>query len=294
MVYSIIGATGQVGGATARALLGAHYGVRAVVRNPAVAQAWTSRGAEVAIADLVDADALTRAFAGVDGAFVMTPPHLDVSDPFAPNREAIAALRTAILAAGVTHVVYLSSIGAQHDHGLGAIGKLHDLERAFADLPIASVAIRAGWFMENYKGLIAPARESGQIPSMLDPLDLAVPMIATEDIGKAAAELLLRGPKGRSVVELASRRPYSSNDVAHALASIVGRSVEAVTVPRERRLDVYRSWGLSNGGAASMSEMIDGFNSGWIAFEGGGIERMYGETSLEENLAVLARTLVVP
>ena len=287
MKYSVIGATGQVGGATARALLDQHHQVRAVVRSEAAARAWTTRGAEAAIADLTDAEALRKAFAGVDAAFVMTPPYLDAPDPQGANREAIAALRAAILAAGVPYVVYLSSIGAQHDHGLGAIATKYELEQAFLQMPIPSVAIRAGWFMENYTGQVVPARETGTLPSMLDPLDLAVPMIATGDIGKVAANLLARGPQGSNVVELAAHA-YSSNDVARAMSAIVGRSVEAVVIPREQRREVYRAWGLSPRGADTMSDMIDGFNSGWIRFEGGRVERVYGTTSLQDALGELA------
>jgi NAD(P)H dehydrogenase (quinone) len=276
-----------VGGATARALLEANHEVRAVVRSQAAEQAWTARGAEVAIADLTDADALRKAFTGVDAAFIMTPPYLDVPDPLGATREAIEALRAAILGAGVPYVVYLSSIGAQHDHGLGAIATKYELEAAFLQMPVPSVAIRAGWFMENYKGQIAAARETGVLPSMLDPLDLAVPMIATGDIGTVAARLLARGPHGPSVVELAERA-YSSNDVARVMSAITGRSVEAVAIPQEQRSDAYRSWGLSQSGAELMADMIDGFNSGWIAFEGGSAERAIGTTSLQDTLDVLA------
>jgi NAD(P)H dehydrogenase (quinone) len=247
MKYSVIGATGQAGGATARALLKAHHEVRAVVRSQAAAQAWIARGAEAALADLTDADALCAAFTGVDAAFVMTPPYLDVPDPAGANREAIGALRAAILAAGVPYVVYLSSIGAQHDYGLGAIASKHELEAAFLRMPIPSVAIRAGWFMENYKGRIASARVTGTLPSMLDSLDLAVPMIA-------------------------------------------GRSVEAVVIPREQRAEVYRSWGLSPRGAGLMSDMIDGFNSAWISFEGANAEPAYGTTSLRRRRTCLPTT----
>ena len=287
MKYSVIGATGQVGGATARALLAQHHQVRAVVRSQAAGEAWTARGAEAAIADLTDAEALCSAFAGVDAAFVMTPPYLDVPHPDGANREAIAALRAAILAAGLPYVVYLSSIGAQHDHGLGAIATKYDLEQAFLQMSIASAAIRAGWFMDNYKGQIVAARDTGTLASMLDPLDLAVPMIAAEDIGKVAAGLLARGPHGPNVVELAEHS-YSSNDVARAMSAIVGRSVDPVVVPREQRRSVYRSWGLSEDGAGLMSDMIDGFNSGWIRFEGARVERVYGTTSLQDALSELA------
>lgn len=258
-----------------------------MVRSQVAAQAWIARGAEAAIADLRDADALRSAFTGVDAAFVMTPPYMDAPDPAGANREAIGALRTALLAAGVPYVVYLSSIGAQHDHGLGAIATKHELEVAFLQMPVPSVAIRAGWFMENYKGQMAAARETGKLASMLDPIDLAVPMIATEDIGTVAARLLTRGPLGPSVVELAEHA-YSSNDVARVMSATAGRSVEAVVIPRAQRPEVYRSWGLSQSGADLMSDMIDGFNSAWISFEGGSAERAYGTTSLQDALGTLA------
>ena len=82
-----------------------------MVRSRGAVQAWTARGAETAIADLTDADALCNAFDAVDAVFVMTPPYFDVPDPYSANREAIGSLRAAILAEGVPYVVYLSSIG---------------------------------------------------------------------------------------------------------------------------------------------------------------------------------------
>jgi hypothetical protein len=59
-------------------------------------------------------------------------------------------------------------------------------------------------------------------------------------------------------------------------------------IPREQRPEVYRSWGFSQDGADQMSDMIDGFNSAWISFESGSVEREYGTTSLQDVLGVLA------
>jgi NAD(P)H dehydrogenase (quinone) len=157
--------------------------VRAVVRNPAKASAWTAQGTEIAVAELTASAALQAAFTGVAGVFVATPPLLNVADPLGENRRMLAALTTSLQAAGVPKVVYLSSVGAQHDHGLGAIGKLHELEQAFGQLPIPTAAIRAAWFMENVQGMIGPARHSGLVPSLLSPPDRAIPMVATTDIG---------------------------------------------------------------------------------------------------------------
>jgi len=287
MNYAVLGATGQVGGATARALLAHGERVVAVVRNATAVAAWTAQGADVAIADLADPEGLMRAFADVDGVFVMTPPDLDSADPFAMGRAAIAVLVKALAAARVRRLVYLSSIGAQHSRGLGAIGKLHDLEQAFDALTIPSVAIRAGWFFENYRGQIAWAARTGELPAMLHPLDLAVPMVATADIGETAAQLLCGDTAGKRIVELAYPEPYSSNDVAHAIGEIVGREINAVPIARSERIGVYESWGLSSAGAAAMSDMIDGFNSGWISFEGGAAERRDARTPLKDAIETL-------
>jgi NAD(P)H dehydrogenase (quinone) len=286
--YAVLGVTGNTGGATARALLRDGKDVRAIVRHESAGRAWSELGADVAIADLCEPAALSAAFRGVDGVFLVTPPVPDVADPFAENRIFIASLRSAILAAHVPLVVYVSSIGAQHSSGLGAIGKLHDLELGLNSLPTPSIALRCGWFMDNHRSQIDVARKTGILMSMLDPLDLQVPMIASVDIGEAAAKLLQSGPSTTRVVELSFERPYSSADVATAMSAIVGRSVEPRIVPHAGRIEVYRSWGFSAVAASQMSEMIDGLNSGWIAFEGGGVERMFGKTSLQEALATFA------
>jgi NAD(P)H dehydrogenase (quinone) len=288
MKFSVLGVTGQVGGATARALLDRGHAVRAVTRTAVAAACWQALGADVALADLGDRQALASAFADVNGVFVMTPPYTEAPDLFAAHNIAIENLCAAVTAVDVPHLVLLSSIGAQHSSGLGAIKKNRDLEQALNALSVPTVALRAGWFMENYRGQIRAARESGILPSMLDPLDLTVPMVATEDVGQIAADVLQREPNGKYVVEVAHLRAYSTNDVARSMTAILGRPVTAVIIPRDERVGVYRSWGLSDGSAHAMSAMIDGFNSGWIAFEGGAVERAYTLTPLETSLQRLA------
>ena len=81
------------------------------------------------------------------------------------------------------------------------------IEKAIGGLPNPVTFLRPAWFMENSSWDLAPAREQGVIPSFLQPLDKPVPMVATADIGRVAAELLQeRGKviawwnsKGRSV-----------------------------------------------------------------------------------------------
>ena len=74
-MYAVTGITGQVGGVTGRALLNAGLSVRAVVRDAAKGAAWKKSGCEVALADMNDAPALTAAFTGTSGVFVLNGRH---------------------------------------------------------------------------------------------------------------------------------------------------------------------------------------------------------------------------
>src|SRR5689334_13076556 len=81
-MYAITGISGKVGSVVARTLLQAGRQVRAVVRDPAKGQAWAGEGCDVAMADMNDEAALTRAFTGAEAVFVLLPPNFDPSPGF--------------------------------------------------------------------------------------------------------------------------------------------------------------------------------------------------------------------
>lgn len=286
-LFAMTGITGHVGAAAAQRLLAAGARVRAVVRSNAGATAWRSKGAEAMVALLDDAQALTRAFDGADGVYVMTPTWFESPDMFAENVRAVEALGRALRATRPGRIVLLSSIGAQHAAGSGAILKLHRMEQAFTDLA-GLVSLRAGWFMENYAGLIPHVRATGMLPSMLAPLDRAHPMVATQDIGRLVADLLLDTARGRGIVELEGPRRYSPNDVAEAFATVLRRPVQAQILPPSEWLGAYAQWGLTPRSAEAMREMLAGFNSGHIAFERAQADTVHGPTRIEQVLASLA------
>ncbi len=284
--FAFTGITGKVGRHAASLLLASGNSVRAVVRNEESAQTWKALGAEAALAQIDDANALTTAFADTDGVYVMTPTWFEADDMFAENRRAVAALSQALRAAKPAKVILLSSVGAQHAHGTGAILKLNHMEVAFADIP-GVTALRAAWFMENFAGLIDGVAATGRFASMLAPLDRPVPMVATKDIGVAVAELLQRGSAAPPIVELEGPRRYTPRDVADAFSSVLGRPVEAEILPLAGWSETYRSWGLSPNSVEAMSEMLSGFNDGHVVFERHETETDHGATSLETVLADL-------
>lgn len=284
-MYAITGITGQVGGATARALLAAGQSVRAVLRDAAKSAPWQRLGAEIAIADFNDTAALATAFSGVEGAYVMVPPDFDPQPGFPGARAAIAAQLRALREAAVPKVVGLSSIGGQHSSALGLITQAHLLEEALASLDAAVAVLRPGWFMENSAWDIGPAREAGVMPAFLAPLDRPFPMVATADIGRVAAQTLQQQWRGRRVIEIGGPKRYSQHEIAALLGRVLGHAVHAAPVPRDEWEARFREQGMRNPGPRI--EMLDGFNSGWIEFEPGRHEQVTGSTGYEAVLMEL-------
>src|SRR3982074_3845356 len=106
-MYAITGITGKVGGAAASALLSAGHKVRAVVRDEDKGTPWSDLGCEVAIADMEDGEALTRAFTDVTGVFVLPPPNFDPEPGFPEAKAIISAVRRALFA---THPAKVASL----------------------------------------------------------------------------------------------------------------------------------------------------------------------------------------
>jgi NAD(P)H dehydrogenase (quinone) len=112
-MYAITGITGKVGGAVARALLAGALPVRAVLRDAAKGRLWAEQGCEIALAEMEDAAALTAAFSGADGVFILPPSEFDPAPDFPEARAVITAIRSALDATHPKRVVCLSTIGAQ-------------------------------------------------------------------------------------------------------------------------------------------------------------------------------------
>jgi NAD(P)H dehydrogenase (quinone) len=287
-MYAIMGISGRVGGAIAENLLAQGEQIRAIVRNPEKAAGWRDRGAEIAFADVDDPNALASAFAGTDGVFLMVPSNFAPAPGFPETRKTLAAYHASLAKALPKKAVYLSSIGAEQTSGLGLITSSHLLEQTLGDLPIAHAFLRAGWFMENHAWDVTTAQSEGKIFSNLYPLDRKFSLVATADIGKAGADVLRQEWKGTRHIEVAGPEQYSPNDIARAMSSALGRTVEAVAVPRENWTEFFVGQGMPEGRTEPRAEMVDGFNSGWIHFGVAGTEHITGTTSLTSVIAKLA------
>jgi NAD(P)H dehydrogenase (quinone) len=63
--------------------------------------------------------------------------------------------------------------------------------------------------------------------------------------------------------------------------------VRMVAVPRDTWETLFRAEGAKN--PLPRMQMLDGFNAGWMDFEGGAVERRRGATTLDEAIRKLVR-----
>ena len=118
-MYTVIGATGNIGSVITRLLLEKGEKVRAVSRHAARLLPLVQKGAEACIADVTDAEALTRAFTGVRAVFLMIPPSMTSPDYRAEQVRISEAYTSAAKSSGLQYAVHLSSYGAQSASGCG-------------------------------------------------------------------------------------------------------------------------------------------------------------------------------
>ena len=267
-MYAIMGVTGNTGKVAAETLLAAGEAVRVIVRRADAGAAWAAKGAEVAVADLEDEAALRAAFEGARGIYLLSPPEMRTDDFVALAARRIGTALAAAKASGVAHVALLSSVGAQHLVGTGPVRALHVAEQLVRQSGIAATLLRAGYFQENWGGMLGAAVEHGVLPSFF-PADLPVNMVATADIGRAAARALVEPAAPGEVRSWAvtGPGPVTPAEIAQAVGELLGRPVALQVQPLEAIVPTFTSFGCSAHVATLFAELNAGVISGHLAWE---------------------------
>jgi len=176
----ITGATGNQGGAVARALQGSGFQLRGLTRTPDSerAAALARHGVDVVKGDLDDEATLRRALAGAWGVFAVQNT-LEAG----AEREQAQGQRLATLArgAGVEHYVYTSVGSAHKQTGIPHFDSKWSIEETVRGLRFPShVILRPVFFMEN---LLAPFSLQGSTLAWALGPGTKLQMIAVDDIG---------------------------------------------------------------------------------------------------------------
>ncbi|HYN67093.1 MAG TPA: SDR family oxidoreductase [Ornithinibacter sp.] len=209
----VLGATGNVGGATVRALRQRGIPVRVAVRNAQRAEP----GADVEHVelDVFRPETFGPAVQGIAGLFLLRPPPVSRVGP------TLNALTDAALAAGVEHVVFSSVAGADTN----AVVPHHRVETHLREHAPSWTILRPGFFAQN----LADAYRQDIVDD--DRIHLPagrglVAFIDTRDIGEVAAAAFADPSSHRGKgYTLTGPVALTFDDVAAMLTRTLGRPI---------------------------------------------------------------------
>jgi uncharacterized protein YbjT (DUF2867 family) len=265
-MFVVLGATGNTGSAVVETLLSKKQPVRVIVRSVDKGAGWKAKGADVAVASLDDVPALTKAFEGAKGVYLLVPPNYGAEAWLADQRARMDRAAEAVQKSGVDHVVLLSSVGGHLHGGTGPIRAASYGEYALGCHAKRLTILRPCYFMENWAPVIGAAKAQGVLPTFIAP-QAKIPMIATKDIGRIGAEQLMAGGHGKQIVEMAGPEEYSPDQAASALSQILGKAVTAQHAPLSAVVPTFKSFGFSDEAARLFEEMYSAFSKGAIGYE---------------------------
>jgi uncharacterized protein YbjT (DUF2867 family) len=277
--FVVTGATGRVGSTVADELLARGKRVTVIVRDHHSAGQWSDKGAVVAQGSLDDASFVAGALQGADGFFALLPENVAPDDFHGARRRMADTIAASVRDSRVPHVVLLSGIAAVLPDGNGPARELHYLERQLISAAAKATVLRACYFQDNVARAVPAAMHAGIYPNLFASADLAIPMIATRDVGRFAAEALLNPPNQTETVDLFGPS-YSIRQVATILGRALGREVTVVDIPAERQSDTMVEAGVPRVLADAIAEMFAAFNSGAIVPQGD--RRLVGTTTIDE------------
>lgn len=225
----VTGATGQQGGAVARALLAKGQQVRVMTRSPEKAASLAKAGAEVVKGDLTNQAILQMALRGVHGVFAMSTPFEEGME--AEVRQGIM-LADAAKQAGIAHYVYTSVGGAHRNTGIPHFETKWKVEQHIRQIGLPATILRPVWFMENFTTFSKPSVEG--ILMMPMRADKKLAMVALRDIGEFGAAAFMRPNDFLGQVINLAGDELTMQEVAAQLSKVTGRSIQFQALPLEQ------------------------------------------------------------
>ena len=255
----VTGATEKTGAVVTSELLRAGYPVRAMVRREDDRSArLKTQGAEIAVADMSDAERVANALKGVRRAYYC-PPY----DPY--MIQGAVAFAVAAKEARLEHIVGLTQWLATPAHASLMTRQSWLVDRLFSMIPgVSHTVINPGFFADSYLVLTGVAAHLGVFPWIYGNSRNAPP--SNEDIARVAVAALMDPARH----EGKSYRPtgpdlLGAEDMAKAIGRAVGRSVRVVPTPIWLFMKTARMGGLPIDLLSNVRYYIDDHKRG--AFE---------------------------
>ncbi|NLS16666.1 NmrA/HSCARG family protein [Rhizobium sp. P40RR-XXII] len=219
MTILVTGATGRVGRHVVDQLVKRSASVRVLTRDPSKAE--FPAGVEVAQGELLDIEALRKAFTGISTLFLL---NAVTGDEFT---QAIIALNIA-RESGVDRVVYLSVIHADRFVNVPHFAVKSGAERMIEQMDFSATILRPSYFIDNELMIKDVIFNHGVYPMPIGGKGVA--MVDASDIGEVAAIELIRrdqasGKLPIETINLVGPDTLTGSDVAAIWSDVLGRPV---------------------------------------------------------------------
>jgi uncharacterized protein YbjT (DUF2867 family) len=250
--------TGNIGGRALQQLLKDGADVSVIVRRPEKLSDSVRSRVKIHQGSLSDQALVKKAFQGARAVLWITPTDFTLPDVAAYHREMGAIAASAVKENNVPYVVHISSVGAQMENA-GPVSGVGAVERHLNGVVENVVHLRPGFFMENFLLELESIRKDGAIYYPL-PGDIPFPMIATQDIGDVAADLLLKSDwSGQQTRGLHGPEDLTFANAAQILGETIGKPVTHVRITPDQAHQAFLDFGASPSFAKAYVDMYQAF-----------------------------------
>ena len=252
MKIILTGSLGNIGLHLTRNLLQHGHVVTVVSSNPGRQADIEALGAQAAIGAVTDVEFLTNTFRGADVVYLigiweaigsMFDPDVDFESGFIQMSN---NYKKAIQATGIKKAIYLSTIGAHTNKGIGVLIYHYLAEQVLQTLPddVAVKFMRPVGFYTNLYRSIPTIRNQNAIVQNFGG-DTPQPWVSPIDIAQAITEEVDLPFEGKTVRYIASEE-ISANEIARILGEAIGQpDLQWIVIPDEALLDGMLAHGMN-------------------------------------------------
>lgn len=275
--------TGTIGSKVLRNLVEAHAGpIRVLARDPGRLQEALPARVEVVQGTLEDPAALRRLLDGAGALFWCQPDAAAAADYVGAYTSLARAGAAAMREAGLARVVAISAAGEPGATPAGPITALHRMEGILAETGASIRFLRCGSFFDNLLWQWDAIMGDGYFTYPM-PGDIPGPQVATADIARVAADLLMDGGwTGRATVPLLGPVDLTYDEMASILSQRLGRRVDYRPCRPEELVEAMRGAGQSAAAAEGLVAMFAFLADGYATPEDA--DRSLTPTRLEDWL----------
>jgi len=206
----------------------------------------TIANAQISVTDISNREQVLLATQEVEALFWLIPPVLSVPSLKIWYQQITEAGVFAVKKNKIKRVVILSSLGAGAKSNLGTVSYTGDMESEFDKLDADVLALRPGYFLENFILQAQDIVKTGSFTFTYKP-EHSIPFVSSDDIGDTAAKYLLDNTwRGHWKLNLMGPENITMNKAAQRISKVIGKKVVYHQSSLEQAKNQLGQFGISD------------------------------------------------